>query len=98
MKIKQMRVIFLLCLLLLAGITKTNAQQVLTLERALQYAETRSPDLQQSLLNLERFQKNLKAQKAALKSRFSLDVNPLNFSRNRRFDSRVSEWYINENL
>lgn len=73
-----------------------HAQEVLTLDKAFQIAETQSPDLQQSLLNLERFQKNLEAQRAALKSRFSLDVSPVGFSRNRRFDNRVSEWYTNE--
>lgn len=76
----------------------TEAQEMLTLEKALQYAETGSPEIQQSLLNLERYQKNLEAQRAALKSRFSLDVSPLGFGRNRRFDTRVSQWYTNENL
>jgi len=84
-----------LTLLLISGV---KAQEVLTLEKAFQIAETSSPDLQQSLLNLERFQKNLEAQRAALKSRFSLDVSPVNFSRNRRFDNRVSQWYTNENF
>lgn len=89
--------IFLLSLLLLFGFG-TKAQEILTLDKAFQIAETSSPDLQQSLLNLERFQKNLEAQRAALKSRFSLDVAPIGFSRNRRFDNRVSQWYTNENF
>lgn len=76
----------------------TRAQEALTLDRALAIAETGSPDLQQSLLNLERFQKTLEAQRAALKSRFSLEVNPVNYSNQRRFDTRFSEWYTNENF
>ncbi|HKL34150.1 MAG TPA: hypothetical protein VJ919_16540, partial [Tangfeifania sp.] len=79
-------------------ISGTNAQEVLTLEKAIDFAETGSPDLRRSSLNLERFQKSLEAQRAALKSRFSLDVTPVMFSRNRRFDNRVSEWYTNENF
>lgn len=75
-----------------------QAQETLTLEKALQISEVGSPDLQQSLLNLERFQKNLEAQRAALKSRFSLDVTPVGYSNQRRFDNRVSQWYTNENL
>ncbi len=75
-----------------------QAQEALTLERALSIAETGSPDLKLSLLNLERYQKNLEAQRAALKSRFSLQVNPVNYSKQRRFDNRVSEWYTNENF
>jgi outer membrane protein TolC len=97
-KLNPMRkTVFLLSLTLLL-ISGVKAQEVLTLEKAFQIAETSSPDLQQSLLNLERFQKNLEAQRAALKSRFSLDVSPVNFSRNRRFDNRVSQWYTNENF
>ncbi|MCG6188785.1 TolC family protein [Maribellus maritimus] len=88
----------ILGLLLVFSFIELRAQEALTLDKALQYAETESPDIKQSLLNLTRFQKNLEAQRAALKSRFSLDVEPLNFSRSRMFDSRVSEWYTNENL
>jgi outer membrane protein TolC len=95
---KQMRKTILLGLIMVFIISGTNAQEVLTLEKAIDFAETGSPDLKRSLLNLERYQKSLEAQRASLKSRFSLDVTPVMFSRNRRFDSRVSEWYTNENF
>jgi outer membrane protein TolC len=75
-----------------------RAQEALTLEKALKISETGSPDLQLSLLNLERSQKILEAQRLALKSRFSLDVTPVNYSNQRRFDTRTSEWYTNENF
>lgn len=75
-----------------------HAQEALTLNRALSIAEVGSPDLKRSELNLERYQKNLEAQRAALKSRFSLQVDPVTYSKRRRFDSRVSEWYTNENF
>jgi len=88
-----------IALFLMAAATfAVQAQEALTLERALSIAETGSPDLKLSLLNLERYQKNLEAQRAALKSRFSLQVNPVNYSKQRRFDNRVSEWYTNENF
>ncbi|HCE56651.1 MAG TPA: TolC family protein [Prolixibacteraceae bacterium] len=93
-----MQRLFMLGIFFLLGISVVTAQEALTLEKALQISETGSPDLQQSLLNLERFQKNLEAQRAALKSRLSLDVTPLNYSNQRRFDTRVSEWYTNESL
>ena len=86
---KQMRKRILLGLIMVFIISATNAQEVLTLEKAIDFAETGSPDLKRSLLNLERYQKSLEAQRASLKSRFSLDVTPVMFSRNRRFDSRV---------
>jgi len=92
----QRLIVFTLIMLLI--VTGLHSQEVLTLEKALQIAETESPDLKRSLLNLERFSKNLEAQRAALKSRFSLDVQPVGFSRNRRFDTRVSQWYTNENF
>ena len=85
-------------MIVLCIVPAINAQEILTLDKAILIAETGSPDLKRSMLNLEQFQKNLEAQRAALKSRFSLDVSPVGFSRNRRFDNRVSQWYTNENF
>lgn len=98
MIIKFMKNSIMLILLFLGGIIAGQAQEAITLDKALSIAETGSPDLKLSRLNLERFQKNLEAQRAALKSHFSLDANPISFSRNRRFDQRVSEWFTNENI
>ncbi|AHW59873.1 TolC family protein [Draconibacterium orientale] len=97
-KIKLMRKLAIAVFVMAAATFAVQAQEALTLERALSIAETGSPDLKLSLLNLERYQKNLEAQRAALKSRFSLQVNPVNYSKQRRFDNRVSEWYTNENF
>jgi len=85
-------------MIVLCIIPAIDAQEILTLDKAISIAETGSPDLKRSMLNLEQFQKNLEAQRAALKSRFSFDVSPVGFSRNRRFDNRVSQWYTNENF
>ncbi len=93
-----MRKLAIAVFVVVAATFAVQAQEALTLERALSIAETGSPDLKLSLLNLERYQKNLEAQRAALKSRFSLQVNPVNYSKQRRFDNRVSEWYTNENF
>ena len=98
LKTKSMLKITLLGLVFLFCVSGISAQQVLTLGKALEFAETSSPDIQQSLLNLQRYQKNLEAQRAALKSRLSLDLSPMEYSRNRRFDNRVSQWYTNESL
>ncbi|WP_372650809.1 TolC family protein [Draconibacterium sp.] len=97
-KIKLMQKLAIVLFVMAAATFAVQAQEALTLERALSIAETGSPDLKLSLLNLERYQKNLEAQRAALKSRFSLQVNPVNYSKQRRFDNRVSEWYTNENF
>lgn len=88
------------CMLLLAvmasSFSYTQAQVPLTIEQALDIAEENNPDLIAAKLNLERYQYNLVAQQASLKSRFSLDLDPVNYSRNRRFDNRLSQWYTNE--
>ncbi len=74
------------------------AQRVLSMEQAIEISVTQSPDLKKSALNLERYQKLLNAQRASLKSQFSLDVNPFEYSNSRYFDSRLSEWYTNESI
>ncbi len=74
-----------------------KAQQILTLESALDIARSNSPDIRKSLLNLERSEQSLKAQNAALKSKFSLSLTPLSYSKNRQFDDILSLWNTNEN-
>ena len=96
LKLKSKTLLFLLVLMTLFPGSRLKAQQILTLNKAFELAETGSPDLQQSLLNLERYQKSLEAQRAALKSRFSLEVAPVNYDRSRRFDSRFSDWFTSE--
>ena len=81
-----------------SSISYTRAQIPLTIEQALDIAEENNPDLIAAKLNLERYQYNLVAQQASLKSRFSLDLDPINYSRSRRFDNRLSQWYTNETL
>ncbi len=92
----------LTCLLLFALgtvlLSYMHAQVPLTIEQALDIAEEFNPDLKAAKLNLERYQYNLVAQRASLKSRFSLDLSPINYSRSRRFDNRLSQWYTNETL
>lgn len=88
------------CLLLfsvaISLLSVANAQMRLTIDKALDIAEEHNPDLKASKLSLERYQQNLVAQRASLKSKFSLDLNPLNYSKTRRFDNRLSQWYTNE--
>jgi hypothetical protein len=79
------------CLLLMSA----NAQQILTLESAMEIARSNSPDIQRSLLNLERSQQSLKAQNAALKSNFSLNLTPISYSKSRVFDDLQSIWNTN---
>tara|TARA_R110002012_G_scaffold20918_1_gene73631 strand:+ start:7348 stop:8892 length:1545 start_codon:yes stop_codon:yes gene_type:complete len=72
------------------------AQQVLTLEEAIQIAQTSSPDIKKSRLNLYSNRKSLDAQRLAMKSRFGLDVTPFDYNRTRLFNDLVSRWNTNE--
>lgn len=73
-------------------------QRMLTLEAALDIAEKGSPSIQRSLLNIVQFQYELKAERASLKSRFSLTLEPFNFSNDRRFDNQFSQWFTNRDV
>jgi len=68
------------------------SQQGLTLEMSLGVAESNSPAMKKTRLNLIRSQENLNAQNAALKSNFSLSVNPIVYSQNRSFNELISAW------
>jgi outer membrane protein TolC len=97
MKSVSIKLQFLVLLCLLPG-SLLFAQQLLSLDKALEIANQNSPDIRRSLLNLERSQETLNAQHAALKSQFSLSLNPLEYNRNRSFDDFQSVWYTNESL
>lgn len=84
--------LFIFCLLLLSA----KGQQILTLESALDIARSNSPDIQRSLLNLERSEQTLKAQNAALKSNFSLNLTPISYDKTRAFDIYNSKWNTSE--
>lgn len=74
------------------------AQQGLTLDSAMDIAEESSPSLKRSLLSLERSRENLNAQRASLKSSFSLSINPFEYSHNREFLDFASEWNTRESV
>lgn len=69
-----------------------SAQTGLTLEQALGVAESNSPSMKKTRLSLIRSQENLNAQNAALKSNFSLTLNPIGYTQNREFNDLISKW------
>ena len=83
---------FLLLFLLIINTLNSFSQQGLTLEQALGVAEMNSPTMKKTRLNLIRSQENLNAQNAALKSNFSLMVNPIGYNQNRAFNDLISKW------
>ncbi len=78
------------------NVTEVRSQQVLTLEESIKIARNSSPDIRKSVLNLLSNRKSLDAQRASLKSRFSLDVTPIDFNRTRIFNDLISQWNTNE--
>ena len=88
----------LLFLFLMSIQTALVSQTLLTIETAMEIAEKGSPTIQRSLYNIEQYQYSLKAERASLKSRFSLTVDPFSFSNSRRFDNQFSQWFTNREL
>ena len=76
--------------------TSLEAQALLTIDRSMDIAVDNSPDMQQTELSLVRSQERLNAQRARLKSQFSITLNPFEYEKTNRFDSQTSEWYLNE--
>lgn len=75
-----------------------NAQMVLTLEDAMNIALDNSPDIKQSRLNMEQNREYLNAQLAMLKSHFSLNVTPVEYSNSDTYDEYFSQWYKSERI
>jgi outer membrane protein TolC len=81
-----------------ATLSRVGGQQLLTIERAMDVAQDNNPTLKRLLANLEQYQQSLAAERASLKSRFSLNLTPVDYSKTRSFDNRLSQWYTNEKL
>ena len=70
----------------------TSAQEILTLEKALEIAYQQSPSLIQSKMSLEESELTLLQRKASLKSLFQFDLSPFNYSRSSSFEEISSTW------
>ncbi|HNW51329.1 MAG TPA: TolC family protein [Prolixibacteraceae bacterium] len=72
---------------------RLHAQELYTLEKTLDVAYQNSPDIQTQQLSLEQSRERLNAQKAGLKSRFSLSVDPFSYEKKRSYEQLLSQWY-----
>ena len=86
------KISLLILALLIFSVSSAFSQQGLTLEQSLQVAELNSPSMKKTRLSLIRSQENLNAQNASLKSKFSLTLNPLEYTQTREFNDLISEW------
>lgn len=89
---RKIRTLFLILILFTGTVFNTFCQQGLTLEQSLEIAEANSPNMKKTRLNLIMNQENLNAQNAALKSNFSLTLNPISYSNNRAFNDLISKY------
>ncbi len=71
-------------------------QELLTIDRSLEIAVENSPSMQQTELALVQSQEKLNAQRARLKSQFSITLNPFDYDKTNSFDQQTSEWFVNE--
>lgn len=92
---RMMVIVFLGGFLILPG-NLLQAQALLTIDRSMDVAVENSPDMQQTELSLVRSQERLNAQRARLKSQFSITLDPFEYEKTNRFDSQTGEWYLNE--
>ncbi len=89
---KSIALIFLIFCTFIVISPGAIAQRTLTLNEAIQIAQTSSRNIKKSKLNLYSNQRSLDAQRASLKSRFALDVTPFDYNRNRSFNDLFSQW------
>jgi len=73
-------------------VPNASAQRLITLDQALEIAMENSPTIKHRKIQLERSRELLNAQHAALKSNFRMTLNPLSYSRDKAFNSSLSEW------
>src|SRR6056297_814720 len=73
-----------------------SAQKTLTLEDAMNIAIENSPTIKQSRISMERNREYLNAQLAMLKSHFSLNVTPIQYSNSETYEEYYSQWYNSE--
>ncbi len=70
--------------------------QAYNFEDAFEIAKENSPDIQQARLSLDRSQELLDAERASLKSQFSLNIEPFGYYHNREFNPFFNTWNTTE--
>ncbi len=75
----------------------TQGQKVLTLDDALSIALENSPEIKQSKFSMEQNREYLNAQLSMLKTQFSLNVSPFQYSNSETYNEYYSQWYNSEN-
>jgi outer membrane protein len=93
---KNLKWFQLLAFLLIAQASDVLGQELLTLEKTLEVAYQNSPDMIKQKITLENQRENVNATKAGLKSKFSLTVDPLSYTKSRSFENYANDYVGNE--
>ncbi len=83
-------------MLFFVGLNTIDAQRLMTLSQSVEEALKNSPQIVRSRLGLERTRELLNAQRASLRSNFKLNLNPYQYSNNRRYDEFNQQWFNSE--
>ena len=83
-------------LAIITAYSTAAAQRTLTLNEAQKIAENQSPQIKQLQLQISRYEELLLAQKASLKTYFSLSLTPYSYEQGRTFNNFFSEWNTTE--
>jgi len=83
-------------LTIISAISGVHAQDILTLEDAMNIAMKNSPEIIKSELSMTISRENLKAREAATKSLFQFQVTPFFYNQTRQFNSLFSTWNTSE--
>lgn len=89
---ERIRNLLAVAVIVIFNLPVSYSQGGLTLGQAMDIAESNSPSMKRTRLSLIRSQENLNAQNAALKSSFSLTLNPIGYNQNRAFNDLISKW------
>ncbi|MFO7621275.1 MAG: TolC family protein [Bacteroidales bacterium] len=89
---ERIRYLLAVAVIVIFNLPVSYSQGGLTLGQAMNIAESNSPSMKRTRLSLIRSQENLNAQNAALKSSFSLTLNPIGYNQNRAFNDLISQW------
>ena len=80
----------------LMGLNAMDAQRLMTLQQSVDEALKNSPQIVRSRLRLEQTRESLVAQRASLRSKFSLSLNPYSYSNKRSYSEEQQKWFNSE--
>lgn len=95
---RKIKIFFGLLVIMMLQQERLGAQELYTIEKTLEVAYLNSPDIISQKLTLDSRRENVNATKADLKSKFSLTVEPIGFTKTRNYEQLISQWTNYKNI